>query len=531
MGSPKSLPETAAFAPHTSGLGSWFPSSLMGISSIFGALGLLSVGSSLGSSLKLLILGSLLELGRRLAQWLFQRFRFQYSITAQFTDGDPAYEWIVLFITQEHVWKRSREFAVTAKNSERKWSVNTQQLLEGNADYVPMYQIPQLFKWRGYWIDIKRTTNAPLANGSQAPANIYITIYTLDMKVLSAFVEEARERYVEVNRPHLVVHLMDPHRMRHRSPWVNVKHKLRRPLSSIILPAGVLDSLVQDAQEFLQSEDWYTSAGIPHRRGYLLHGPPGTGKTSTIYALAGVLNLEIFSLSLASNVVDDITLQQAASTVPKHGIFLIEDIDCAFPSREEQEEHALGASVPDPSGTQQRVGPPRLVTLSGLLNVIDGVGSEEGRLFFATTNYIDRLDPAFLRPGRVDRKIEYGLATSNQARALFVRFFPEERFPGVLSASDDEDATKAKATPEQRSLASLAEQFAQAIPDGEFSTADLQGYLLGFKTQPVEAVAGVKAWVEREREERRAREVREEERRVKRERGQGQGQVQEVNNG
>lgn len=84
--------------------------------------------------------------------------------------------------------------------------------------------------------------------------------------------------------------------------WNNVKKKNRRPLESIILEDGVLDSILQDAREFISMEEWYTDAGIPHRRGYLLHGPPGTGKSSTIYAVAGELGMEIYSLSLAANL-------------------------------------------------------------------------------------------------------------------------------------------------------------------------------------------------------------------------------------
>ena len=61
--------------------------------------------------------------------------------------------------------------------------------------------------------------------------------------------------------------------------WGSSKSKQRRPLSSFILQEGIIQSLVEDAREFLRSEDWYTKAGIPHRRGYLLHGPPGTGKS------------------------------------------------------------------------------------------------------------------------------------------------------------------------------------------------------------------------------------------------------------
>ncbi|KAJ7936348.1 hypothetical protein B0H13DRAFT_2303737 [Mycena leptocephala] len=135
--------------------------------------------------------------------------------------------------------------------------------------------------------------------------------------------------------------------------WNYVKHKLRRPLSSIILPNGVVEALIRDAQEFLDKGDRYVSAGIPHHRGYNISSTAllGQGKVpSTIYALAGALNFEIYSLSLASSFVDDSFLQHAASSIPKKALFLIEDIDCAFASRDdadEMDEHLpLGPTPP-----------------------------------------------------------------------------------------------------------------------------------------------------------------------------------------
>ncbi|KAJ6622299.1 BCS1 N terminal-domain-containing protein [Mycena sp. CBHHK59/15] len=363
----------------------------MGLSSIFATVGLLSQ-AYLGSSIKLLILGSVVETGRRVCQWLIERFRFQYSLTAKFDEGDPAYEWILLFLTQENVWQRSRNFTVSATNSRRKWSVKTwvDPTVKGSAEYVPSYQQPQLFRWRRRWIEIQRSNDT--GQGSFMPtgiymptATIYLTIYTLDMNVLSELVEEARARYVEINRPNVVIHLVDTPHFGPSMTWNNVKHKVRRPLSSIILQEGVVDALVRDAQEFIDTEDWYVEAGIPHRRGYLLYGPPGTGKTSTIYALAGALNLEIYSLSLASGFVDDSFLQRAASAIPKHALFLIEDIDCAF-ARDDEDDDGRGASGMMMQGRAEGMMKPAgsKVTLSGLLNVIDGVGSEEGKLFFAT---------------------------------------------------------------------------------------------------------------------------------------------------
>lgn len=137
-----------------------------------------------------------------------------------------------------------------------------------------------------------------------------------------------------------------------------------------------------------------------------------------------------------------------------------------------------------------------MITLSGLLNVIDGVGSEEGRLFFATTNYVDRLDEALLRPGRIDRKIEYNLATTEQASAIFLRFFPSEMYP-------------------ECSLQELAAEFAGKVPTKEFSTAELQGYLLGNKKDPVGSAARISEWVENERQLRLAKAERERKRKEK----------------
>ncbi|KAJ6596571.1 P-loop containing nucleoside triphosphate hydrolase protein [Mycena sp. CBHHK59/15] len=364
----------------------------MGLSSgIFAAVALLSQ-AYLGSSIKLLILGSVVETARRVCQWLIERFRIQYSVTAKFDEGDPAYEWILLFLTQENVWRRSRKFTVTATNSRRKWAVNKwmDPTVKGSAEYVPSYQKPQLFRWRGHWIDIQRSNDSGPASFMPTgvymqTATIYLTIYTLDMNVLSELVEEAHGRYVEINRPNVVIHLADSLHFGAGMTWNNVKHKVHRPLSSIILQEGVVDALVRDAQEFISTEDWYVEAGIPHRRGYLLYGPPGTGKTSTIYALAGALNLEIYSLSLASGCVDDSSLQRVASAIPKHALFLIEDIDCAF-ARDDEDDDECGvfgmATQVRADGMMKPVG--SKVTLSGLLNVIDGVGSEEGKIFFAT---------------------------------------------------------------------------------------------------------------------------------------------------
>ncbi|KAI3615012.1 mitochondrial chaperone bcs1 [Moniliophthora roreri] len=511
---------------------SWFP--FVGLASIFSTL---LASSPVFSSAKLLVIGSLIETGRRLFQWLVERFRFQYSMTAQFDEGDPSYEWVVHFLTQQKVWRRSREFRVSAKSSKRKWAIHPgyEDIGKDNADYVPTYELPQIFRWNGYWLEIKRTKGVgmpamPQYGMQTFGGTIFVTIYSLNIGVLSDFVEEARRSYLEVSKPDVIIHMADTPHYNPGFTWTNVKRKVRRPLSSIILQEGVIQSLVQDAQEFLDTEDWYVQRGIPHRRGYLLHGPPGSGKSSTIYALAGELGLEIYSLSLASGFVDDSFLQRAASSVPKRSIFLIEDIDCAF-SRDDPDS-PLDMLTSIPGLPPQYVPNVRrsAVTLSGLLNVIDGVGSDEGKLFFATTNYIDRLDPALLRPGRIDRKIQYTLATQAQAAALFTRFFSENRSTSSNhSIVKTETSGKSSAVVVEKTVSlngdsadddasvikRLSEIFASAIQPNEFTTAELQGYLLSCKKQPLQAVNGILAWIEQERIDRRERKEREEAKRRK----------------
>jgi chaperone BCS1 len=141
----------------------------------------------------------------------------------------------------------------------------------------------------------------------------------------------------------------------------------RRPLESVILDEGLSERIVKDVMEWKNSSKWYHDRGIPYRRGYLLHGPPGSGKSSFIMALAGHLNYNICILNLAERGLTDDRLAQALSCVPPHSIVLLEDIDAAFPSRVRG-----GSNTP---GSTTGVHLMSDVTFSGLLNVMDGVAS------------------------------------------------------------------------------------------------------------------------------------------------------------
>ena len=184
----------------------------------------------------------------------------------------------------------------------------------------------------------------------------------------------------------------------------------KRPLESVILDAGVKERIVEDVQDFMGSAKWYYDRGIPYRRGYLLYGPPGTGKSSFIQALAGELDYDIAILNLSERGLTDDRLNHLLTIIPARTLVLLEDVDAAFSNRRQTDSDGYrGANV----------------TFSGLLNALDGVASAEERIMFLTTNHVDRLDEALVRPGRVDMTVRLDKASRYQIQQLWNRFYGE----------------------------------------------------------------------------------------------------------
>ncbi|CAE7214889.1 hypothetical protein PTNB73_07838 [Pyrenophora teres f. teres] len=186
--------------------------------------------------------------------------------------------------------------------------------------------------------------------------------------------------------------------------------KRKRPLDSVVLERGVKERIVEDMEAFIASRKWYLDRGIPYRRGYLLYGPPGTGKSSFIQAVAGHLDFNIAILNVSERGLTDDRLNHLLTKVPRRTVVLLEDVDVAFMNRK----------TPGPDGFASAS-----VTFSGLLNALDGVASAEERIIFLTTNHVERLDEALIRPGRVDMTVRLGEATEYQMEQLWDRFYAE----------------------------------------------------------------------------------------------------------
>ena len=248
----------------------------------------------------------------------------------------------------------------------------------------------------------------------------------------------------------------------------------KRPLESVILDKGIKERIVEDVKDFLSSGRWYYDRGIPYRRGYLLHGPPGSGKSSFIQALAGHMDYNIAILNLSERGLTDDRLNHLLTIIPRGTLVLLEDVDAAFSNRRVQTDvdGYRGANV----------------TFSGLLNALDGVASAEERILFLTTNHVERLDEALIRPGRVDMTVRLGEASRWQIEQLWDRFY------GDL---DSEQAGKKKFIARLVHLG-VVENDEGRIGDHRLrtSTAALQGLFLYNKGNMEGAIAMAEGLVE-----------------------------------
>jgi mitochondrial chaperone BCS1 len=180
--------------------------------------------------------------------------------------------------------------------------------------------------------------------------------------------------------------------------WSRVTSKPRRALDTVILDADQKDQILADVAEYMDQAtmDFYASHGIPYRRGYLFHGPPGVGKTSFALALASKFNLDVYNLSLLDSDLTDSDLISLLNQLPGRSLLLLEDIDTAGLNRKGKSaapaRRLLGArggprkapAPRDPNefnfGDDEETTSTSNVTLSGLLNAIDGVAAPEGHV-------------------------------------------------------------------------------------------------------------------------------------------------------
>ncbi|KAI0794435.1 P-loop containing nucleoside triphosphate hydrolase protein [Fomes fomentarius] len=514
--------------------------------------------------IKLFLIGAALEYCRRFLTSSWTTIKNYFWITVTLDESDDCGYWLMFWLSRHHVFRTARTLDV----STRTFGLDAPVLSDStdidntgkgrNISFLPSLHTTYSLWYKYRYVTVTR--NEVNDGPWQQKSTLQIRMLTRSHEVLRDLLLEAKKQYLNASKNMISVYVSNS------DYWKLMCTQHKRPMKSIILDPGVMELVLNDAKDFLGSKEWYAERGIPHRRGYLLYGAPGAGKTSLIHSIAGELNLDVYILSLTRMGMDDSTLSSVISELPDKCIVLVEDIDAAFhqgirrdivdpekqngKSPDEDDKHHGEKENNDSISTR--------ITLSGLLNALDGIGAQEGRILFATTNDYKALDPALCRPGRLDLHIEFKLASKYQCRELFRRFYlpssadtdkddektlddVDEKDSGYGSRTPSPSATPTPPTPasstpplstssfssadsepdalatyigiahsarapklSRRKAAELADQFAALIPDRAFSMATLQGYLMTCKTCPYDAVEQLPAWVGRKMMEKKA---------------------------
>ncbi|XP_057499279.1 AAA-ATPase At3g50940-like [Actinidia eriantha] len=194
--------------------------------------------------------------------------------------------------------------------------------------------------------------------------------------------------------------------------WTGVNLDHPANFETLAMDCEVKSMVLKDLQRFVKRKEYYRKVGKAWKRGYLLYGPPGTGKSSLIAAMANYLNFDVYDLEL-TELSGNSVLRQLLVATANRSILVVEDIDCTI----ELQDRMAATTTLLPHGARHQ---DNKVTLSGLLNFVDGLWSSCGdeRIIVFTTNHKDKLDPALLRPGRMDVHIHMSYCTPCGFRLL-----------------------------------------------------------------------------------------------------------------
>ncbi|QKX55252.1 uncharacterized protein TRUGW13939_02344 [Talaromyces rugulosus] len=523
----------------------------------------------------LFVLATVVATVRLRVETVIEKFRGYFTSTIEVRMDDEVFSYLMFWVSRQRFSQKSTRVVASTKTnagyyyysddeegSDQEDDEDEGELLDGTNDFdsywekrvgkdklKPLRITPAAgsheFRFRGYRITFKRELDEKRLSWGTARETLYISCFGRNPNVLKDLLLEAQKMYVDRDGDRTIIY-----RGNRNSDacfdWTRCMARPPRPLSTVVLDEAQKKDFIADIKEYLHpyTRRWYSNRGIPYRRGYMLHGPPGTGKSSLCFAAAGAMHLKIYLVSLNSKTLTEDALASLFQSLPRRCIVLLEDVDAAGVANKREStttnsnsDNSSSTTSSDNSKDSSENKPQNSdeekksddetpahqgVSLSALLNIIDGVASSEGRILVMTTNHIEKLDSALLRPGRVDMTIAFGYSDRETIRNLFLAIYaplecesnnkkainppsPKEKGHTSKSASISSNLSKAFSITgfSKDEVYEMAEEFANRVPGSEFTPAEIQGFLLLHKKSPQDAIDEAEMWVSQTREKKK----------------------------
>ncbi|KAI0899202.1 BCS1 N terminal-domain-containing protein [Annulohypoxylon nitens] len=499
----------------------------------------------------LLVTGALTVVWNYASSYLWEQLESHLMSVVDIRTDDEVYNIIMSWVARQKFSQGARRFVVNTNINSRCWFMWDWDDDEDEEDerdssnkkkkalsYTPSFG-SHYFWYRGRLLLFRRSVKEQQGGWRLVSQSeeISISCFGRNPWILKELLMEARQEYLKKDEHKTLIYrgTLKPGSM--ETTWQRCMARASRPFSTVILDEKVKQEIIEDVQDYLDptTQRWYANRGIPYRRGYLLYGPPGTGKSSLSLALAGYFKMKIYIVSLSSITANEENLASLFAELPRRCVVLLEDIDTAGLTHTRDDAAPAPSPAPAPAADSDDMVPGQLtqgngntdksgsggrLSLSGLLNILDGVASQEGRILIMTTNHLEKLDAALIRPGRVDITVKFELATEKTSvsifRAIFAHLDGDEDPSDLEKLPTDPEAREKFEQEKKRELAAkdarinvLAEEFSKKIPTHEFSPAELQGYLMKHKRNPQRAVDSVEEFIEQTRKDRKEKQLRE----------------------
>ncbi|KAI1662144.1 BCS1 N terminal-domain-containing protein [Daldinia decipiens] len=460
-----------------------------------------------------------------ISSYLWEQVESHLLSVVDIRTNDEIYSIFMAWVAKQRFSRSTRRFVVNTNFNSRNWFLwydyedeedeeDIDEVINAGKKkglaYTPSFG-NHYFWYRGRLLLFRRTENRE--RNSFMPVSereeISISCFGRNPWILKDLLLEARQLYLQKDERKTQIYRGTLKPGSTAPTWQRCMSRASRPFSTVILNERTKQNLIDDVTDYLHpaTQRWYANRGIPYRRGYLLYGPPGTGKSSLSLALAGFFKMRIYIVSLSSITSNEESLASLFAELPRRCVVLLEDIDTAglTHTRDENQNQSRDDSenmVPGQLTTGNTNNSNGRLSLSGLLNILDGVASQEGRVLIMTTNHLEKLDKALIRPGRVDMIVKFGLADEGMTSAIFRAIFAR------LDEKQEAEKAKKRAIDDAR-VNTLAEEFSAKMPSHEFSPAEIQGYLMKYKRDAEEAVANIDEFITQTRKDRKEKESRE----------------------